>query len=263
MNYDELKKAIKDRNAILFVGAGISATLGLPTWNDLIGKMGKDLGYDPDLFKQYGDNLILAEFYSLEKGRIGELRSWMDEKWNVDVDVISNSMIYKAITELEFPLIYTTNYDHCLEKAFDVFGKKYKRIIGVDDLVNIDNDITQIIKFHGDTVSDESIVLTESSYFQRLNFESPLDIKLRSDMLGKTILFIGYSISDINIRLLIYKLDQLWRNNNISQRPKSYLFLPTPNLIQQRILENRGITTIVGESLDKKESTENFLTSLL
>lgn len=83
MKTKELKRAIKEKNAILFVGAGISATLGLPTWSDLIGKMGNDLGYDPDLFKEYGDNLMLSEYYSLEKGRIGELRSWMDENWKI------------------------------------------------------------------------------------------------------------------------------------------------------------------------------------
>ena len=141
--------------------------------------------------------------------------------------------------------------------------RQHQRIIDVDDLVNIDPSTTQIVKFHGDTISDDSIVLTESSYFQRLSFESPLDIKLRSDILGKTVLFVGYSLSDINIRLLIYKLDQMWKNSNVSKRPKSYLFLPSPNPIQQKIFESRGITTIVGEKINKKESTEDFLQSLL
>ena len=80
---NDLKRAIKDKNVILFVGAGISATLELPTWSDLIAKMGQDLGYDAELFRQYGDNLILAEYYALTKGRIGELRSWMDENWKI------------------------------------------------------------------------------------------------------------------------------------------------------------------------------------
>lgn len=259
----ELKKAIKDKKVVLFVGAGISATLGLPTWDDLITEIGTDLGYDKDLFKQYGDSLILAEYYAVVKGRIGELRSWMDQNWNISKKKIKESKIYETIVKLDFPLIYTTNYDHCLEKAFDSWNKKYQKIVDVDDLVSLDNETTQIVKFHGDTISDDSIVLTESSYFERLNFESPLDIKLRADMLGKTILFVGYSLSDINIRLLIYKLDQLWKKSNVSKRPKSYVFLPTPNPIQQKILENRGITTIIGEGLDKKESTEKFLTSLM
>ena len=118
--------------------------------------------------------------------------------------------------------------------------------------------MTQIVKFHGDTISDDSIVLTESSYFDRLDFESPLDIKLRSDMLGKSLLFVGYSLSDINIRLLIYKLDKLWKNNNTGKRPNSYIFLPTPNPIQEKILVRRGITPIVGTDIEKQKSTENF-----
>ena len=82
-------------------------------------------------------------------------------------------------------------------------------------------------------------------------------------MLSKSILFLGYSLSDINIRLLIYKLDQLWKkSNNNSNRPQSYIFLPTPNPIQEKVLRARGVIPIVGESIDKKESIERFLDSL-
>lgn len=212
----------------------------------------------------FGDNLILAEFYEISKGHIGELRSWMDTKWTVELEKIRESPIYEKIVKLNFPIIYTTNYDHCIETAFEAWNKNYKKIVSVDDFVNIDSLTTQIVKFHGDTISDDSIVLTESSYFERLAFESPLDVKLRADMLGKSILFIGYSLSDINIRLLIYKLDQLWkRSNNYCKRPKSYVFLPAPNPIQETILNNRGIQAIVGEKLDKTESIDTFLKTLL
>lgn len=260
---ESLKKSIKSQNTILFVGAGVSATLGLPTWTQLISHIASELDYDDVLFKQYGDSLTLAEYYVIAKGRIGELRSWMDRNWDISQDRIKASPIYESIAKLNFPLIYTTNYDHCLETALDSWQKPYKRIVDVDDLVDLDSATTQIIKFHGDTISDESIVLTESSYFKRLDFESPLDIKLRSDMLGKSILFLGYSLSDINIRLLIYKLDQLWKTSNVHKRPASYIFLPTPNPIQETILQSRGIHTIVGDDLDKTKSMEKFLTSLL
>lgn len=48
---DELKKSIESKNTILFVGAGISATLGLPTWSELISQIASDLGYNDKLFK--------------------------------------------------------------------------------------------------------------------------------------------------------------------------------------------------------------------
>lgn len=261
---DELKKSLKNEEAILFIGAGIPATLGLPTWSKLIAHIARELGYDERLFKQYGDSLQLAEYYMLNKGRIGELRSWMDSNWKIEEAKIKASDIYESITKLNCPIIYTTNYDHSLEDAFRIFGKPYKKITGIEDLVGLKKEETQIIKFHGDTIDDSSIVLTESSYFNRLDFESPLDIKLRSDMLGKSIIFIGYSLSDINVRFLIYKLNQLWKDSNkISQRPKSYLFLATPNPIQEKILESRGIITIVGESPDREKSLAKFLRDLI
>jgi hypothetical protein len=260
---DNIKRSIKQQNTILFVGSGISATLGLPSWSQLIDHIASDLGYDGQLFKQYGDNLTLAEYYIIQKGHIGELRSWMDQNWSIDSNTIKESLIYKSIVTLNCPLIYTTNYDHCLETAFDVWGKKYKRIVSVEDFVSIPQQTTQIIKLHGDLIRDDSIVLTESSYFDRLNFDSPLDIKLRSDMLGKSILFIGYSLSDINIRILLYKLDELWKKSNNSKRPQSYIFLPKPNPIQEAILNKRGIATIIGEETDRKKSTEKFLLKLL
>lgn len=260
----EIKQAIKDNNLVLFVGAGVSATLDLPDWSKLINHISSELGYDERLFKQYGDNLALAEYYYIAKnGRIGELRSWMDTNWSISQEKIKESLIHKSIVDMNCQLIYTTNYDYCLETSFDAWGREYKKIIDVDDLVGLKSDTTQIIKFHGDLTRDDTIVLTESSYFNRLSFESPLDIKLRSDMLGKSILFIGYSLSDINVRFLIYKLNELWKKSNNSGRPKSFIFMPTPNPIQEYILKDRGIFPVVGEETNKKKSLEEFLRKLV
>src|SRR5204862_304382 len=83
-----------------------------------------------------------------------------------------------------FRIVYTTNYDRWLEAAFEHHGRPYAKIVSVADLPGIRPDVTQIVKFHGDFADEASIVLDESSYFRRLDFESPLDIKLRADALG-------------------------------------------------------------------------------
>ncbi|MGL5867976.1 SIR2 family NAD-dependent protein deacylase [Clostridium chrysemydis] len=259
----DLAQNIKNGKVILFVGAGVSASLSLPTWNQLMDHLSKELDIEPEIFKLYGDNLSLAEYYCLEKGTIGPLRSWMDREWHVDDCVLRESRIHELICKLNFPIIYTTNYDRSLESSFRVFGCPFEKIIGVEDLYNISNEKAQIIKLHGDFDSDESIVLTESSYFERMNFESPLDLKLRSDILGKSILFIGYSLSDINIKYLIFKLNKLWAgSNNKSKRPKSFIFLTSPNPIQERIMEERGIYPIIGKETNPSKSLETFLEML-
>lgn len=68
---EELIKKIKNNEVILFVGAGVSATLNLPTWSQLVDYLAETLGFDSSIFKLYGDNLMLAEYYKLEKGSIG------------------------------------------------------------------------------------------------------------------------------------------------------------------------------------------------
>jgi hypothetical protein len=259
----ELVDAIKARDVILFVGGGVSMNLGLPSWEELIEKLAQDLGYEKDIYKTLGDPLVLAEYYKLTRG-IGPLRSWMDRKWhNLEKVDISQSYIHQMIVELDFPIIYTTNYDRWIEFAFDAHGKEYVKISDVSDIKDIRENKTQIIKFHGDFDNDSSIVLTESSYFDRLDFETPLDIKLRADVLGRSILFIGYSLSDINIRFLLYKLNKLWEQaNNTDAKPKSFMLLMKPNPVQERVLENRGIVTVISQHKEPRKGLTHFLETL-
>jgi hypothetical protein len=260
---EQLAKKIKEKKVILFVGAGLSATLGLPTWSKLMDYVAEELDIDKDIFSIYGDPLQLAEFYKLDKGTIGPLRSWMDVHWNVKEEQIEKSEIFKNLIELEIPIIYTTNFDRCLEKAYSIYKKDYIKIAKVEDICKCENDKIQIIKFHGDFDDDDSIILTESSYFNRMDFESPLDIKLRADVLGKTILFIGYSLSDINMRYLIYKLNKLWSESNKNLQPESYMFMTSPNPVQEKILMSRKITPIIGEGNNPTYSLQTFLKKLV
>lgn len=175
----ELAQAVRAQRVILFVGAGVSENLGLPTFAELVQYLAKELNYDPEIYATHGDYLALAEYYQLEKGNIGSLRSWLDRTWHTRVD-ISKSEIHKLIVDLDFPIIYTTNYDTWLEQSYSLYKRGYMKIANVGDLTKVRPGIPQIVKYHGDFEDDDSIVLTESSYFSRLDFESPLDVKLRS-----------------------------------------------------------------------------------
>ncbi len=254
----ELIDAVKKKDLILFVGAGVSSCLGLPSWSQLIDKIGEDLGYDPALLSSYGDYLAVAEMYKLTKGSFGELRSWIDQTWHSGVN-IGKSAIHSAIVDLDFPLIYTTNYDHWIERAFSEKGKAYTKIVSIADFPGIRSGQTQIIKFHGDVTNDETLVIDETSYFERMSFEGPLDIKLRSDSIGRGILFIGYSLRDINIRYLLYKLSQLRKGVPITMRPTSYLFSPRPNPVQERILDGWGLKMISSEVDHPRDALQKFM----
>ena len=257
---DELISSYKNKNVILFVGSGISNNLGLPTWSELINHVAKELDYDPEIYASFGNYLALAEYYRVKKGSIGPLRSWMDTNWHSGNIDLAKSEIHKLIANSNFPMIYTTNYDRWIEKSFELYKKSFIKIAGMSDIPKIKDGVTQIIKFHGDFDSDETIVLDESSYFERLEFETPLDIKLRSDVLGKSVLFIGYSLTDVNLRFLFYKLAKLWKAENCGGvQPRSYVFTSRPNPIQETILDQWGIDMINSEEDDPEKALQVFL----
>ena len=86
---------------------------------------------------------------------------------------------------------------------------------------------------------------------------------MRSDVLARPVLFIGYSLSDINIRILLHKLWETWEASPYrSHKPEIYIFLPRPNEVEEAVLAKWGVTTIVGDDPDPAKSLESFLEDL-
>jgi hypothetical protein len=261
---DELALAVKERRAILFAGAGLSMNVGLPSWQEFIDRMGEELGLDTDnLLGPAVSYHTLAEYYRIKQGSIGALRSWMDRNWRVSDEKVRASKMHALLVELEFPIIYTTNYDRNIEAAFAAHNREFVKVANARDIAKTREGVAQIVKFHGDFDDDDSLVITETDYFNRLAFDSPLDIKFRSDALGKTVLFIGYSMTDMNIRLLLHNLWRTWQSSGYGKdRPKSFVFMARPNPMQKAVLEQWGITALSGESDDPEEALTGFLAAL-
>jgi hypothetical protein len=260
---EQLRDAYRRAQLVLFVGAGLSQALGTPAWRDLVEHMSGELGVRAGDARDQLTYLTLAEYFRLQRGGITPLCEWMDRHWHDDGFSVKDSRAHELIVHGSFPLIYTTNYDRWLEAAFEHHGKAYSKIVRVADLARIRHDVSQIVKFHGDFEDEASIVLDESSYSRRLDFESPLDIKLRADVLGRSVLFIGYSLSDINIRYLFYRLSRLWQAEGPAcSQPRSFFFSPLQQPVQQAVLAQWGIDTIAVERPQPTQALVEFLESV-
>jgi SIR2-like domain len=223
----ELIAAAKERRLLPFIGAGLSADLGLPTWSQLISTVAQDLDMDPDVAALHGDFLQIAECLYLRKQGLGDLRSRLDKEFNNNSIDISKSTPHLLLPHLGAPAIYTTNYDRLIERGFEHERIPYSRVVTLRDLIEADDSRTRVVKFHGDFSRDDSLVLTESQYFDRLNFDKPLDIRLRSDLIGKTVLFLGYGFGDVNVRYMWYQMTKLMHE----EATQSFIVAYRPNPI--------------------------------
>lgn len=259
--YGELVDAVRDRRSILFAGAGVSMAVGLPSWSQLIEHMRAELELGPE--DTDADYQTLAEYYRLRQGSIGALRSWMDRTWSVSEERVAKSRIHELLVALDFPILYTTNYDNNLEVAYRHHNRDFIKIVSARDLTRAREGQSQIVKFHGDFEDDRSLVLAETDYFDRLEFDSPLDVKFRADTLGRTLLFVGYSMSDLNIRLLLHKLWRTWAQSGRRQdRPPSFVYVSRPDRVRDAVLEQWGITVLASEERNPEKGLLKFLERL-
>src|SRR5207247_6449723 len=99
-------------------------------------------------------------------------------------------------------IYYTTNYDHFLERAVTLHGRNPIAVATEAQMGHLGASRPQIVKFHGDFNHPPQMVVTESDYEKRLAFETEMDFRLRSDVLGRAVLFLGYSFRDANVAYL-------------------------------------------------------------
>lgn len=266
-----LRQAYQERRLIPFLGAGFSAPLQLPLWKELMGWMGQALGFEPALFEVHGLPPHLAGYFHLEYP--GGLRAFvheMEKKFHApEVDARrKNSIQHQALSRCDFRTIYTTNFEHHIEEALRDAGKKAAVLTRLEDFMRpVEPDACQVIKFHGDLAHPDTVVLTESEFFNRLRLEAAPDQRLRSDLLGNIFLFLGYNFGDTNLRYIWYRMEQMRRENQapgtpIAPEQRCYWATFGHGLVQPRLLEQWHIDVIALDPDNKSKSVVELLNAL-
>ena len=253
---DELVSAISERRLIPFVGAGFSASVGFPQWHALLrvvaSKIEDCMTYEEIAEYANDDPLRIAEYLYLRAHKsIGPVRHAISQE--LPTIGTTSSPSHVELINLGAPQVYTTNYDDLIEDTYRSLGLDVSVVRLPRDVATASPDSTQVVKYHGDLRHDDTLVLTESSYYRRLDFESPIDVKFRSDLLGKSVLFLGYSFRDINIRVIWYKLMRVMADIPPEDRMPSYIVRLDVNPVLEELDRAVGLRTIV---LDPENSAE-------
>jgi len=128
------------------------------------------------------------------------------------------SPMLRALAELDFPLVITTNYDQLFESALRGADKVPRVTVyqpngkATKDYRDPQVDSPIVFKIHGDIEDAETIVITDEDYIQfvlRMSDKEPYDpvpLTLKYYLTDWTTLFVGYSLLDYNLRLLFKTL---------------------------------------------------------
>jgi hypothetical protein len=232
---DTMAVLLSQQKLIPFFGAGLSRThLGFAA-AELAQELAQRLNTSPDtLLSEVSD--IFADTYG-ETPFVEYLKS----KLVVPTLDDAKASTHRLLLSLTQNLIYTTNQDNIFELTAEKYGRPYRRVVTLEDLSEAIPGERLLIKFHGDTDIPSSLVFGARSYRARVEAKDhPLDIKLRGDLLGKRLLFLGYSFSDENVAKLLDSVQQSFAG----KMPPSYLIAFEYGASMEKLSNSYGITII-------------------
>lgn len=195
-NLLHIKEASRQGRLVVFAGAGVSNNSGVPVWSSLIEAMKQEcnLVYEKD-------DLKIAQLYKDARGE----KEYMDKvKEILRYNKVIPNDIHKDILALNPCHIITTNYDNLIEQEIVKEFKQFDVIREDRDMPNMSYP-NSLIKMHGD-FDKNNIVLTEEDYY---NYEKNFPL-IRSFVLSlfasKLVVFIGFSFSDLNLKMILNDL---------------------------------------------------------
>ena len=226
---DLVAESVRSEECVLFLGAGVHGgppgdspfTYPLPLRPPIGASLSRSLADEcrfADRFpRESPDNLQrVALAYELEFSR----KRLVDAIARaVDIDREPSPMLH-ALARLDFPIVITTNYDQLFEQALRMAGKKPRVSIYKPEHNNEPTEDPRrptvkspvIYKLHGDIERRDSLVVTDEDYIQfvlrmgdKEQFD-PIPLSLKFHLTGATTLFVGYSLLDYNLRLLLKTL---------------------------------------------------------
>lgn len=230
----KIQQASDQHKLVIFVGNGVSRNSeGIPSWWSIIKRFLDDVEIPEEIIKKE-DYIKAAQYYYNSKGH-KEYYDTIDELFKKTKQAKPNP-IHKLIFNLKPEHIITTNFDDLLEK--------YSKDEGEWDVVKENKDLSygssnhKIVKMHGD-LDLKNIVLIEDDYLSYSQNFTLIEVFLKSLFATHTVLFLGYSLRDNNLNLILQWVKDLM---NEDFQPVYWLDLDSEyNVNQYNYWKKRGI----------------------
>ena len=206
----------------------------MPDWPELGRRLGRQLppGYAGDT------PLEAISAYEHAFGRNKLVDAIIRELHAVDA---SPGSIHEAFCRLPFEVVVTTNIEELLEKQYRVTNGSVLQVIDQEQLRIVNPyPSPMLVKLHGDLHHPSSLIMTESDYDGFLDHRSLFATWLANQLITKTGILIGYSLSDPDFRAILS-----WLRTRLGAVPPDlYALEVDANSAQLERWDRRGIRVI-------------------
>jgi hypothetical protein len=229
---EDLVKAIIDKKALAFCGAGLSVSVkrsngeNLPNWPQLLLELIENANNDKYSFS--GLQLQLED--AINKGKLLMVAQEIQEviskpsisKYLRTIFLDRNlkpNKTHKILVEIPFIGILTANYDTLIEGAYTLKRDgRIPPILTQEDLDKIPNPLKLndefVFKIHGDINRPETVILGSHDY-QNVLFRIPSYRSFLETLFTiNTVLFVGFGLTDPDVDNLLEKLASIYSRNN-------------------------------------------------
>lgn len=245
-----LRRALENKKLVIFVGGGVSVNSSLPTWRELVMKFAEEIDYfsdesnkKPDLTSD--DLLKIPQYvYDFNPERYAKI---IEETMKVNMPA---NVINEKILEILPNHIITTNYDQLFENVSDPNLSQY-HIISSDSHLLTNSGEHYLIKMHGDIDDLDKIVLKENDYLNYSNQRILIETFIKSLLVDHIFLFVGYSLSDFNLKQIMTWVEYLSDKENVSENRHHNFTFQTIEIkhFEKIYWENKNLFIIDSNSL--------------
>lgn len=214
---NELIAKISQDRCVYYVGAGLSIGAGLPDWPNTMQQMvawckshGIELPDENEISDLIAGNdfLVLADTL-IERMGDGRFRQFIAETFRGKK--LRPTETHKLLPQIQFAAVLTSNYDKLIEGAYTAANEGELPLtfthLDTGELSGaLQTNEFHILKTHGTVDRIESIILSGRQYRALLNNNNAYKIYLQQILTQKTVLFLGFSLTDPDLLSILSAL---------------------------------------------------------